>query len=65
MINNSFYINIQRGTIEGCGHARQTLLYFLGYWQNGEGAFYMKYLICLFSFKAHKKKKKRIIYFRY
>ena len=65
MINNSFYINVWRGTIGGCGHARQTLLYFLGYWQNGEGAFYMKYLICLFSFKAHKKKKKRIIYFRY
>ena len=49
MINNSFYINVQRGTIEGCGHARQTLLYFLGYWQNGEGAFCTKYLIYLFS----------------
>ena len=49
MINNSFYINVQRGTIGGCGPQRQTLLYISGYWLNGEGAFYMKYLICLLS----------------
>ena len=49
MINNSFYINVQRGTNLGCGHERQTLLYILGYWLNGEGAFCTKYLIYLFS----------------
>ena len=37
------------GTKGGCGHERQTLLYFLGYWQNGEGDSYMKYFIYLFS----------------
>ena len=45
MINNSFYINVQRGTIEGCELVRQTLLYILAYWLHGEGAFYMKYSI--------------------
>ena len=49
MINNSFYINVQRGTIGGCGPQRQTLLYILGYWLHGEGAFCTKYLIYLFS----------------
>lgn len=27
------------GTIGGCGHARQPLLYILGHWLNGEGGF--------------------------
>ena len=45
MINNSFYINVWRGTIGGCGHARQTLLYILGHRLNGEGDFRIKYLI--------------------
>ena len=49
MINNSFYINVWRGTIGGCGHARQTLLYTLGHRLNGEGDFRIKYLIYLFS----------------
>ena len=51
MINNSFYINVQRGTIGGCGHARQPLLYILGHWLNGEGDFCIKYLyICSLDF---------------
>ncbi len=49
MINNSFYINVWRGTIGGCGHARQTLLYILGHRLNGEGDFRIKYLIYLLS----------------
>lgn len=49
MINNSFYINVQRGTIEGCELVRQTLLYILGHWLSGEGDFCTKYLIYLFS----------------
>ena len=39
MINNSFYINVQRGTIGGGGPESQPLLYILGHWLNGEGGF--------------------------
>lgn len=49
MINNSFLYQYTEGDYRGCGHARQALLYFLGYWQNGEGDSYMKYFIYLFS----------------
>lgn len=45
MINNSFYINVWRGTVGGCRHARQILLYILGYWLNREGDFRIKYYI--------------------
>jgi len=33
----------------GAVHEKQALLYILGYWLNGEGAFCIKYLIYLFS----------------
>lgn len=45
MINNSFYINVQRGTIGGCEHERQTLYNISDYRLNREGDFYIKYLI--------------------
>lgn len=52
MINNSFLYQYTEGDLRGCELVRQTLLYILGHWLNGEGGFLYKvpYNICSLDF---------------